>query len=68
MADEADGQDGGAEASGADTTPTVTIRLSAALIAGLDRLAQDQKMSRSDVTRQIVEQTLVSQPKGKKGK
>ena len=39
-------------------TPTITIRLPAALISGLDKLAAEQGSNRSDVLREIVENAL----------
>lgn len=49
-------------------TPTVTLRLPAPLIAGLDALAESGGKSRTDIMREILEQALNAQPKAKKGK
>jgi predicted transcriptional regulator len=49
-------------------TPTVTIRLPAAVITGLDALAKVGGKSRTDVMREILEQALDAQPKAKKPK
>jgi predicted DNA-binding protein len=40
------------------TAPTVAIRLPEALIQGMDKLAKDQGVSRSDIMRQVVENLL----------
>jgi hypothetical protein len=43
-------------------TPTVTIRLPAALIAGLDALAKVRRATRTDIMREILEQALAATP------
>jgi len=49
-------------------SPTITIRLPEPLIDGLDKLAEERGISRSDVMRHLVEQKLAAQAKAKKGK
>ncbi len=39
-------------------SPTVTIKLPEQLIQGMDKLAKDQGVSRSDIMRQVVENLL----------
>ncbi len=46
----------------------VTVRLPAAVIAGLDALAKSAGKSRTDIVREILEEALAAQTKAKKGK